>query len=443
MDPAQANWYQAAHLRHIASLLEQVQKREKTRLIISIPPRHWKSSLSVKWEAKLLGDDPKEKIINASRSMSLAVKFSKQVRRIIQSQRYKDLYPDTRIVRGSDSADDWLLECGYQSSYRAVGTGGGIAGEGATVLVLDDVSDPNKQSSETETANDWDWYKDVIRTRLEPNAVIVVVNNRVGVNDIVGYLLDPERNDSADPPGVWEYIKIAAETDGKFLWSDRFPDDYYQSLQNDANLWRIQYQQEPTLQSGNRIKREWFEYVDRLPEGGVWKYRAWDIAFTEKQTEKHDPDWTWTSLSTKHNDIVYVGKPRLFRKSIEGIVDEIVLNKMVEPGVRYGMGRVAIKSAIVEGMNKAGFGIQEYDEHRDKIARATAWINWASQGRIKLVGTKEEWEPTMAQWLSFPAGHDDAVDGMSGHSQLLNLSINTPAPQGTPEPSPWGFIERM
>jgi phage terminase large subunit-like protein len=205
--------------------------------------------------------------------------------------------------------------------------------------------------------------------------------------------------------------------------------DYYRQLQNDSNLWRIQYQQEPTLASGNKIKREWFEYVPALPKGCDWKYRAWDIAFTEKQTEKHDPDWTWTGLGMKHNDIMYVGSPRLFRKDIDGIATEIVLSKMSEPGIRYGMGRIAIKSSIVKAMNNAGFAIEEYEEHTDKIARASAWINWASQGRIKLVGTVEEWASTMAQWLSFPAGHDDAVDGMSGLSQLLDLTVNVPTPR--------------
>jgi predicted phage terminase large subunit-like protein len=435
VDPAQAKWYAAAHLRTIADKLERVQRREITRLIINIAPRHWKSSLVTKWQAKLLGDNPKEKVIAASRSNALAVKFSKLVKQTLQSKRYQDLYPGTKLLRGSDSAEDWLLEGGYQSSYRAVGTGGGIAGEGATVLVLDDVSDPNKQPSETETVNDWEWYKNVIRTRLEPDGVIVVVNNRVGVNDLVGYLLDRERNDSADPPGDWEVIDIPAQdpVTGEFLWLERFGAEYYQKLQNDTNLWRVQYQQKPTVAEGNLIKQEWFEYVEALPSGAKWTVRPWDIAFTEKQTQKHDPDWTFTVLGCKWGDVVYVGHPELFRKDIDGITTEIVTRKYMELGIQYGMGRVAIKSSVVKALKAAGFSINEYEEHTDKVARASAWINWASNGRIKLVGTKEQWERTMSQWLSFPAGHDDAVDGMSGLSQMLNLIINAPVVSGGKE----------
>jgi predicted phage terminase large subunit-like protein len=88
---------------------------------------------------------------------------------------------------------------------------------------------------------------------------------------------------------------------------------------------------------------------------------------------------------------------------------------------------------VVKALKAAGFSINEYEEHTDKISRASAWINWASNGRIKLVGTKEQWERTMAQWLAFPQGHDDAVDGMSGLSQMLNLIINAPLPTTTKE----------
>jgi phage terminase large subunit-like protein len=436
VDPAQAKWYGARHLRRIADALEAVQRREIDRLIINIAPRHWKSSLVTKWEAKLLGDDPKEKVIAASRSKDLAVKFSKLVKATLRGRRYQELYPNTKINHGDDRDDDWLLEGGYQSSYRAVGTGGGIAGEGATALVLDDVSDPNKQKSETETVNDWEWYKDVIRTRLEPNGVIVVVNNRVGVNDIVGYLLDPERNDSADPPEDWTVIDIPAldEETGTFLWEARFGTEYYQKLQNDTNLFRVQYQQRPTLAEGDLIKAEWFEYVPALPDGVRWQVRAWDMAFTEKQTQKHDPDWTWTGKATKYNDCVWVGDPQLFRKDIDGLGDALVVQKWQELGIRYGMGRLAVKSSIVKAFNKAGFSIEEYEENTDKISRASAWINWAKNGRIKLVGTPEQWERTMAQWLSFPKGHDDAVDGMSGISQMLNLVISAPIPDKTKQP---------
>lgn len=406
-------------------MLEQVQRRELTRVIINVPPRHLKSSQVVKWEAKLLGDDPTEQIISASRALNLAFKFSKQVRRTLQSSRYQSLYPDTKIVRGSDSADDWLVEGGYGSSYRAVGTGGGIVGEGATVLVMDDVSDPGKQESETETTGTWEWYKEEARPRLAPNGVVVVVNNRTGVNDLTAYLLDPERNDSADPPYVWTVVNMPAQdVEGNYLWLDRFPIEFYLSLQNDIHLWNVQYQQKPTLETGNLIKREWFEYVERLPDNVQWRVRAWDCAFTEKQTQKHDPDWTATCKSVVANTIMYLGSPELFRKSIDDLPPYIAGKKLGEPSIRYGMGSVAIKTSIVKAMTAAGQTISSYDEDGDKVTRAGGWIPLAAKGRIKLVGTEDDWKEFMSQMLSFPAGHDDAVDCISGCASMQGFYYN-------------------
>jgi predicted phage terminase large subunit-like protein len=107
------------------------------------------------------------------------------------------------------------------------------------------------------------------------------------------------------------------------------------------------------------------------------------------------------------------------------------------------MGRVAVKSAIVKALNKAGIAIEEYEEVTDKISRATAWINWASTGRVKLVGTEEQWAESMAQFVAFPNGsHDDAVDGMSGLSQMLGLVIHS-MPRVVKGPSAYGFVEIM
>ena len=440
-------------MRKIASVLERVQKRELKRVIIQVPPRHLKSSLTVKWEAKCLGDDPKETIISASRALNLAVKFSKQVRRIIQSSRYQSLYPNTQIQRGSDSSDDWLLDGGYQSTYRAVGTGGGIAGEGAKILVLDDVSDPNKQQSDTETENDWDWYKNVIRTRLEPNGVIVVINNRVGVNDLAGYLLDPERNDSADPPDDWTVVDIPAQdAAGNYLWVERFGVEYYQKLQNDPNLWRVQYQQKPTVAEGTLIKREWFErtlptgesvldVVEALPSGAKWKVIPIDAAFTEKQTQKHDPDYTAYCKMTFHNNILWIGEPRFFRKDIDATVEEIVTIKMENPALRMGTGRIAIRAKIIKALNTAGYNITEFPEKDDPIAESTGWRNLAATGRVKLVGTITEWEKVMQFWTAFPHGHDDTIAMVSIGYDMLGNPLASPIPYAPPTERPYKYMD--
>ncbi len=352
--------------------------------------------------------------------------------------------------------DDWLVEGGYQSSYRAVGTGGGIAGEGATVLVLDDVSDPGKQASQTETENDWEWYKNEARTRLDPGGVIVVVNNRVGVNDLTGYLLDPERNDSADPPDVWTVVDIPAQDPltGEYLWLDRFGREYYESLQNDPTLWRVQYQQKPTTAEGTLIKREWFErtlsdgakvldVVPELPTGAKWKAIPIDAAFTEKQTEKHDPDQTAHCKTTFYNNVMWLGSPRKFRKGIDETVAALVTLQMENPGLQMGMGRIAIRAKIIKALQNAGYNITEFPEKGDPIAESSGWRNLAALGRVRLVGTVAEWEPIVAEWAGFPnAPHDDCVAMVSIGYDMLGNPMSSPLPKPKPKPAPFGFMDK-
>ncbi len=172
VDPPAAEQYRAAHLVQIAQVLERVERGELRRVIIAVPPRHWKSSLaSEKFPAWWLGrrvsaGDRSAPAMVASYALSLAEKFSKSVRSVIGLDRYRGLWQNVRIQRDSNSADDWLLEGGYRTTFRAVGTGGGISGHGARLVLLDDVSDPNKIGSTTQTDSDWTWYKNVIRTRL-------------------------------------------------------------------------------------------------------------------------------------------------------------------------------------------------------------------------------------------------------------------------------------
>lgn len=446
IDPTQERWYRAKHLRLIAGVLERVERGELKRVIISVPPRHWKSSLvSEKFPAWYLGRNNGKSIILCSYALSLAEKFSRSIRETITTNtRYGGLF-NVSLKRDSNRADDWSLTSGVRSSVRAVGVGGGITGHGAQLILIDDpIADYEAAQSETQRNNLWEWYRQVLRTRLEPGGAIVLIQTRWHEDDLAGRLIKAESEEGGEH---WEVINLPAYDNltSCYLWPDRYSAEDYASIQSAVGeyAWNALYQGNPTQQAGNLIKREWFEYVPALPEGARWQVRVYDVAFTEKQTQKHDPDFTWTAKGSKYNDWMYVSPPRLFRKDVDGVATDIITTKYMEPTVRLGMGRVAVKSAIVKALNKAGISIEEYEEVTDKVARASAWINWASTGRVKLVGTPEQWAATMAQFVAFPNGtHDDAIDGMSGLSQMLNLVIHTMPPAPKPKPA-YAFVDEM
>lgn len=425
IDPAAKQWYRAKHLRLIASVLERVERGELKRVIISVPPRHWKSSLvSTKFPMWYLARHPKHSVIAGSYKAELAETFSENIRNnIVSNPRLTSLFPDLRIKRGSNKVSDWLLETGYNSSYRAVGVSSGVTGHGADLLLFDDpISGYEEAQSESQRDKIWERYKSDFRTRLEPGGAIVLITTRWHEDDPAGRLIQAENEAGGER---WTVINIPAQdANGRYLWTDRYPVAEYEAIKATVGeyVWNALYQGNPTQQAGNLIKRAWFEYVPKFPDSVDWFVRPLDVAFTEKQTQKHDPDYTATCKACLHNDWLYLGEPRMWRKGIEDTISEIMGLKWNEPNVRFGMGRIAIKASIVGALENVGLSIEEYEENTDKIARATAWINLASQGRVKLVGTEKEWEPFMAQWTAFPNGaHDDAVDMVSGASQMLGL----------------------
>ena len=195
VDPPAAHWYRAVHLRKIASLLERVERGEIRRLIISVPPRHWKSSLaSDKFPAWYLGRNNENAVILASYSLALSEKFSRAIRETITSnQRFHALFPTVAIKKDSNRADDWSLLSGFRSSVRAVGVGGGITGHGANIILVDDpIADYEAAQSETQRNNLWEWYRQVLRTRLEPQGAIVLIQTRWHEDDLTGWLLNEE-----------------------------------------------------------------------------------------------------------------------------------------------------------------------------------------------------------------------------------------------------------
>jgi phage terminase large subunit-like protein len=429
VDPSQERWYGAQHLGQIADILMRVERGELKRVIIAVPPRHWKSSLaSEKFPAWYLGRNPKASVIVASYAVSLAEKFSKSVRLILGSERYKSLF-DVEIKRDSNSADDWLLEGGYRTSFRAVGTGGGISGHGAKLIILDDVSDPNKVNSPTQTTGDWEWYKNVIRPRAENDTAIIVINNRVGVNDITGYLLDKDRNDSSDPPQDWTYIEMPAydaATD-LYLWEGKFGRDHYEKLRLDPTLWRIQYMQSPVVASGTLIHREWFEFVANLPKGASEQCRSIDTAWTVRKTNKKDPDYFASVGSCMHGGWMYLVEPFKTRMEMPDAVNWIQNEKKLKPRVRFGMAQGSGEQIAKQFLGKLGIPIEGLAAERvDIVQRLVPFISHASRGLVKLVGDPSRWEAFLDEATSFRGDrhtHDDLLACCVGLMQMHGLVV--------------------
>jgi hypothetical protein len=86
------------HHAIMANAFERVAKGELKRLIINMPPRHTKSEFaSFLLPAWFLGNYPEKKIIQTAHTAELSVGFGRKVRNLVDSDDYKDIFPDLAL----------------------------------------------------------------------------------------------------------------------------------------------------------------------------------------------------------------------------------------------------------------------------------------------------------------------------------------------------------
>ena len=90
---------EGSHHRHIAKKFNKLATGEIKRLIVNMPPRHTKSEFaSYLLPAWMVGRNPKLKIIQATHTGELAIRFGRKAKNLIDSQEYAKIFK-TRLQR--------------------------------------------------------------------------------------------------------------------------------------------------------------------------------------------------------------------------------------------------------------------------------------------------------------------------------------------------------
>jgi predicted phage terminase large subunit-like protein len=173
-----------AHHEKMADAFNRVARGELKRLIINMPPRHTKSEFaSYLLPAFIMGNKPRTKIIQATHTGELAVRFGRKVRNLMDSNEYREIYPKVILQADSKAAGRWETDKGGE--YFAVGVGGAMTGRGADLLVIDDPHSEQDALSEMALDNAWEWYTSGPRQRLQPGGAIVVVMCMTGDTNVL------------------------------------------------------------------------------------------------------------------------------------------------------------------------------------------------------------------------------------------------------------------
>jgi hypothetical protein len=465
----------AHHIQVLAHKLEEVAKYILTggkegipRLMVFMPPRYWKSqTASRKFPAWLFGKNPDLRTILTSYNADLASKHSKAVRDIIQTEEYSQVFGElsstdepVELDAESKASASWDI-AGHMGGMQAAGVGGGITGFGAHLLIIDDpVKGRKEANSETISDDQYEWYKSTAYTRLEDHGAVIVIQTRWDTKDLSGRLLNAMVSDEdadqwdvvfmpAIAPDEKEYPKTHEEfvenlLEGVFLPMEgdqlgRVPGEPLWPKKHDAKALQIkkanmddfefdaQFQQMPKLAKGNFFDEDDLDTVSRAPQGLKW-YRYVDLALGK--TQQSDFNATGAVAMDDSGD-EYIRDMIRERdlNSFLGLMKAAMLSDE-EHGVIWGIEDNAFQSLVVQQFLSdkslakiAIIGITRSGSAGDKTEWAQPWRLRAKQKKVHLV--RGAWNLAFKrEATSFPKGHDDQIDSVSGGNQMIADNVS-------------------
>lgn len=421
--------------------LQAVADKKSPRLIITMPPRSGKSELvSRRFPAYAFGRYPDLQIIATSYSADLSQRFNRDVQRIIDDEKYQEIFPETTLngsrvrtdSRGSYIRTSDLFEIvGHAGAYRSCGVGGGITGQGADCLLIDDpVKDRAEANSATVRQSIWDWYTSTAYTRLSPGGGVIVMATRWHLDDLIGRLIENMENGQGDTFTVINYPAIAEHDEihrrkGEALHPERYSLDQLKKIQKTVGSrdWAALYQQHPVPDGGALFKLEWFRRwtATSLPPEFDHTLMSWDMTFKDSKNSDYVVGQVWGKKGPNFYLLDQVRGQWDFVKTKEMV--RVLAHKWPRV-VRKLVEDKANGSAVISELKSTVSGFVPITPTESKEARASSVTPYFEAGNVFIPeDTEAPWVPHyVSELLEFPAGsHDDQVDSTT---QALNYFRN-------------------
>lgn len=440
-------------------ILDRFAHKKIKKLIISVSPQCGKSEGSSRLlPAFLLGLNPDYKIVIGSYNADQAKSFNRDVQRIINSEAYKAVFPDTFFNNGRMRMDN-VYQCnsevsepvGHNGFVRAVGRSGALTGKSVDISILDDVyKDFNEANSNLIREQAWKWYTTTVRTRLHNDSQEIIVFTRWHEDDIVGKL---ERSGEkiidakcyADlenvSPNTWVRINFPAlkvgepsefdpRHEGEALWESKHSREKLLEAQAlDPVQFQCLYQGNPLSEEsmlygkfktyvskgdyGTFVRRG--AYVDVADKGTDFLcsicydiYKSPNMVFNEK-THRYEP-----LLFALVTDVLYTQ---------EGT--EITTNTLPMQLSTNGTQRAYIESNAGgelfarEVAKKVRCQVETFFTHGNKESRIISGASGVMQSVVFPVGWETRWEKFYNHLSHFVRllksnSHDDCADAITG-----------------------------
>lgn len=475
-DPLATLYQTTPQAKLLCEIIEKVERGELLRVAVSISPQTGKSQVLTRGgPAWISGRDPRRHIMVGAYNQDFANEFGDDVRQIINTPGYKQVFPEYELDKGGASKD--LLITTQRGKTAFVGVGGSGTGKPADFFFVDDpIRNDEDASSASYRDKVWKWFNRVVFTRCHGKTPIVVVHTRWSEDDLIGRLCDPNHPGRKRPvsdggyAGIekgWTYfnipavvsdtplakalgLKLEVQTDPfvvqefgdkpiASLWPEKFPLTFLaEAKHNDPVGFSALRMGKPTPDDGSYFRVEDIVEYDPgdLPKS-LRKYGASDHAVSKKQdrdytvlgcvgVDENDdiwvlPDLVWDRMETDRTVEEMIHQFRTHKPQLWWMENELI-SKSFGPFLRKRMQEERVYTTV-----------DPVTPSSDKQMRARSVQGRMRMRKVRFPRFAPWWPDARAQLLRFPAGaNDDFVDWLShiGMGLTKELAPRAYVPRG-------------
>lgn len=304
------------HLGPLVPALEGISQKP-ARIVFHAPPRHAKTETVMHSVVYLLKKYPELVFGYSAYGQDLSSSKSKRMRELARRA-------GVRLAKDTQTVKEWRTVEG--GGLLATSTGGALTGHGITGAMFIDDPVKNRVQAESKTLRDtiWDWFGDVVMTRIEPGASVFIVMTRWHPDDLAGRVLrergkhkrhidgtllciDPLNCKGCGPLPDDGFIEIripALDDDFNPAWPERWTREMLETRRREVGefTWFSLYQGTPRGRGTCVFSNVYFYDWSTLPTAGFTIGIGVDLSYTEKTTA----DYAVAAVVMRCQDIFYV-----------------------------------------------------------------------------------------------------------------------------------------
>ncbi|WP_341993588.1 phage terminase large subunit [Morganella morganii] len=402
------------------NFLIEMMAGKRPILILGAPPQHGKSDIVSRYlPAYFFGKYPDMRVAGLSYGKDLASDMNRDVQRIMMSEEYKALFPESclnakRVVTVEIEAkrnSETFEIVGRKGAYISQGIGGPLTGKKVDLGIIDDpIKNAKEALSPVTKKATWNWYISTFKTRLSKNSGEIIMATRWATDDLSGRVID-----SSDKAKVLAFPAINER--GEALVPELHPIDSLlekKALFGDY-FWSAMYQQAPKPGDGQIFHEEFARYYlpKDLPDTFDEVIHSWDMTFKDSDGTDYVVGQVWGKKGANAYLLYQIRKRMSFTETLKAVK---LLAEKYPQARRKLVEDKANGPAVIDTLKTTVSGLVPIEPDGSKIARAHACTAEWEAGNVWLPHKDiEPWiTETVEEITTFPfAGHDDTVDAMT------------------------------